>query len=57
MGIADFRRVEQEVCCYVAGEVSHIENVMAKEFKERATRNFVRTENTIETTRETEIEN
>ncbi len=57
LGIADFRRVEQEVCCYVPGEVSHIENVMAKEFKERATRNFVRTENTIETTRETEIEN
>ena len=57
LGIADFRRVEQEVCCYVPGEVSHIENVMAKEFKERATRNFVRTENTIETSRETEIEN
>jgi hypothetical protein len=57
LGIVDFRRVEQEVCCYVPGEVSHIENVMAKEFKERATRNFVRTENTIETTRETEIEN
>ena len=30
---------------------------MAKEFKERATKNYVRTENTIETSRETEIEN
>ncbi len=57
LGIADFRRVEQEVCCYVPGEVSHIENVMAKEYKERSTRNYVRTENTIETTKETEIEN
>ncbi len=57
LGIADFRRVEQEVCCYVPGEVSHIENIMAKEYKERSTRNFVRTENTIETSKETEIEN
>ncbi|MCC2590610.1 hypothetical protein [Chryseobacterium sp. MFBS3-17] len=57
LGIADFRRVEQEVCCYVPGEVSHIENVMAKEYKERSTRNFVRTEDTTESTRETEIEN
>jgi hypothetical protein len=57
LGIADFRRVEQEVCCYVPGEVSHIENVMAKEYKERATRNFMRTENTVETSRETEVEN
>lgn len=56
LGIADFRRVEQEVCCYVPGEVSHIENVMAREYKERSTRNLVRTENTIETSRETEIE-
>lgn len=57
LGIADFRRVEQEVCCYVPGEVSHIENVMAREYKERSTRNYVRTEDTTESTRETEIEN
>ena len=57
LGIADFRRVEQEVCCYAPGEVSHIENIMAKEYKERATRNLVRIENSIETTRETEVEN
>jgi hypothetical protein len=57
LGISDFRRVEQEVCCYVPGEVSHVENVMAREYKERTTRNFLRTENTLETTKETEIEN
>lgn len=57
LGIADYRRVEQEVCCYVPGEVSHIENVMAREYKERSTRNLVRTEETVETSRETEIEN
>ncbi|NQY05774.1 MAG: hypothetical protein HRT68_06100 [Flavobacteriaceae bacterium] len=37
LGIADFRRVEQEVCCYVPGEVSHIENILAREYKERET--------------------
>lgn len=57
LGIADFRRVEQEVCCYVPGEVSHIENIMAREYKERSTRNLIRTELTSETTRETEVEN
>ena len=57
LGIADFRRVEQEVCCYVPGEVSHIENILGREFKERTTRNLVRTELTTETTREVEMEN
>lgn len=57
LGVADFRRVEQEVCCYVPGEVSHIENIMAKEYKERSTRNYVRTERTIETESSTEKEN
>ncbi len=57
LGIADFRRVEQEACCYVPGEVSHIENVMAREYKERSSRNYIRTEDTVETTKETEKEN
>jgi len=57
LGVADFRRVEQEVCCYLPGEVSHIENIMAKEYKERSTRNYVRTEDTLETETETTIEN
>jgi hypothetical protein len=57
LGIADFRRVEQEVCCYVAGEVSHIENVMAREYKERTTRSLTSSETTSETSEEREREN
>lgn len=56
LGIADFRRVEQEVCCYVPGEVSHIENILAREYKERSTRNLIRTEVSVETSQETEME-
>ncbi|MEP0263117.1 hypothetical protein [Dokdonia sp.] len=57
LGIADFRRVEQEVCCYVAGEVSHIENILAREYKERATRSLTSVETTTEETTEREVEN
>lgn len=57
LGIQEYRRVEQTLCCYVPGEISHIENVMAKEYKEKSTRNLLRTENTTEITNETEIEN
>ncbi len=57
IGVADFRKVEQEVCCYVAGEVSHIENVLAREFKKRETRSLLSSESTTETTSETEVEN
>lgn len=57
LGIADFRRVEQEVCCYVPGEVSHIENIMAREYKERSTRNLTSSEQTTEKTTEREVEN
>ncbi|WP_456437419.1 hypothetical protein [Psychroserpens sp.] len=57
LGIADFRRVEQEVCCYVPGEVSHIENIMAREFKERSTRSLVSSEITDERSEERELEN
>lgn len=46
LGVADYRRVEQEVCCYVPGEVSHIENIMKGEFKERTNKTLKRTENT-----------
>lgn len=56
LGIADFRRVEQEVCCYVPGEVSHIENILAREYKERHTRNLVRTDISTEITQEVETE-
>lgn len=47
LGIADYRRVEQRLYCYEAGEVAHIENVMQGETKERTTRNLRRTEETI----------
>ena len=57
LGIQEYRRVEQTLCCYVPGEISHIENIMAKEYKEKSTRNLLRTENTTEITNETEIEN
>lgn len=57
LGIADFRRVEQEVCCYVPGEVSHIENILAREYKERSTRTLTSMETTTEETKESEVEN
>lgn len=57
LGIQEYRRVEQTLCCYVPGEVSHIENIMAREYKEKSTRNLLRTEYTTEFTSETEIEN
>lgn len=56
MGIADYRKVEQEVCCYVPGEVSHIENIMAREYKEKASRRLRRSENTTTSSTETERE-
>ncbi|MGH2666589.1 hypothetical protein [Flavobacterium sp.] len=56
IGIADYRKVEQEICCYVPGEVSHIENVMASEYKEKATRRLRRTEDTTTSSSEKETE-
>lgn len=56
LGIADYRKVEQEICCYVPGEVSHIENIMAREYKEKSTRRLRRQEDTITTSREKETE-
>ena len=57
LGIADFRRVEQELCCYVPGEVSHIENIMAREFKERSTTSRITSEEITERLDELEREN
>lgn len=56
LGIADYLKVEQSVQCYVEGEVSHIENVMAREYKEKSSRRLVRTEDTTTTSSETERE-
>lgn len=50
--VADFRRVEQEISCYTAGEVSHIENILASEYKERSSRKLISTEVETETTEE-----
>ncbi|WP_312297353.1 hypothetical protein [Chryseobacterium sp.] len=54
IGIADYRKVEQSTYCYVEGDVSHIENIMAKEYKEKSTRRLKRSES--QTTRSTESE-
>ena len=57
LGIGVYRKVEQEVCCYVPGEVSRIENILAREYKERHTRSLLSTETTEEDTTEIEVEN
>ncbi|UPQ78113.1 hypothetical protein M0M57_10810 [Flavobacterium azooxidireducens] len=56
IGIADYRKVEQQVCCYVPGEVSHIENIMAREYKEKSTVRSTKKEETFTTTKEQERE-
>lgn len=56
LGIADYRKVEQQVCCYVPGEVSHIENIMAREYKEKSSRRLRRIEDTTTTSSERETE-
>jgi len=57
LGIADYRKVEQEVCCYVPGEVSHIENIMAREYKSKDVKRTRRQETTDTVSSETEREN
>lgn len=56
IGVVDYRKVEQELCCYIPGEVSHIENIMAKEYKDRTTRSLSRVEQSTELTSEQEVE-
>lgn len=38
LGIADYKKVEQTLHGYVEGEVAHIENVMARERREKSTK-------------------
>ncbi|WP_298417865.1 hypothetical protein [uncultured Kordia sp.] len=57
LGIADYRKVEQEVCCYVPGEVSHIENIMAREHKLKNVTRTRRQETTDTFSSESEREN
>lgn len=54
--IAVFKKVNQTLCCYTEGEVSHIENILAREYKERSTRNLIRSEITTEEETERELE-
>ncbi len=56
LGVADFHRVEQELCRYVPGEISYIENILRGEDKLRTTRNLLRAENTFTYSQETEKE-
>jgi hypothetical protein len=56
LGIADYKKVEQSVHCYVEGEVAHIENIMAREYREKSTRRLRRSENTTTTSSESERE-
>lgn len=57
LGIADYKKVVSEVCCYKAAEVSHIENIMAREFKNKTTTRERIEETTVTTESEREIEN
>lgn len=56
IGIADYLKVEQSTYCYVEGEVAHIENIMAREYKERATRRLKRNESQTTISNESEKE-
>ncbi|MFC4816251.1 hypothetical protein [Flavobacterium sp. GCM10023249] len=44
LGIADYLKVEQSIQGYVEGEVAHIENVMARERREKSTRKTTKSE-------------
>lgn len=57
IGIADYKKVVAEVCCYREAEVSHIENIMAREFKSKSTARERIEETTVTTETETEVEN
>ncbi|WP_336719987.1 hypothetical protein [Chryseobacterium indologenes] len=56
IGIADYLKVEQTTHAYVEGEVAHIENVMAREYREKSTRKLRRSENTTTISSDTERE-
>ncbi|WP_292010758.1 hypothetical protein [Chryseobacterium sp.] len=56
VGIADYLKVEQSTHAYVEGEVSNIENIMAREYREKSTRRLRKSENTTTTSTDTERE-
>ena len=46
--VGEYLRVEQQVVCYEAGEIAHIENVMIGETRERKNTYLEREERTTE---------
>lgn len=56
LGIADYKKVVSHVCCYDPGEVAHIENVMAREIKEKTTTRFTQSQITETASYESEQE-
>lgn len=56
LGIADYLKVEQSTHAYVEGEVANIENIMAREYREKSTRRLRKSENTSTTSSDTERE-
>ena len=56
LGIADYLKVEQTTHAYVEGEVASIENIMAREYREKSTRRLRRSEVTETTSSDTERE-
>jgi hypothetical protein len=56
LGIADYKKVVSHVCCYDAGEVAHIENIMAREYKEKTTVKTLTKETTVFESQEIEKE-
>ncbi|MCO6161671.1 hypothetical protein [Flavobacterium sp. NRK F7] len=56
LGITDYKKVEQTTHSYIEGEVAHIENIMAREYKDKTTRKLRRNELTSSTSNENEHE-
>lgn len=56
IGIADYLKVEQSTHAYIEGEVANIENIMAREYREKSTRRLRRSENTTTSSSDTERE-
>lgn len=56
LGIADYLKVEQSTHAYVEGEVAAIENIMAREYREKSTRRLRRSEVTETSSSDTERE-
>jgi hypothetical protein len=57
LGIADYKKVVAEICCYEPGEVAHIENVMASELRSKVTTKTEKSEVTDFESSEIEKEN